>query len=713
VGKSSFRSDIKPGSIFMALVFFFNIVFFTSVQTSLAVSNDISDLSVKETVYTQQSVNDAVYEGEPQTFTLSGTILGTTKSDTVEIILSAVNGEAMVTQTLPKEQSEYSISGVPAGGYNLCVHVNGATSVIEFVQVDGHMTVPNIELVTVRGIIGGLPEGVSASVYFVPENKNHMVLPLTVVSDENETEFVHKLLPGNYHIIVKAEGYEDYVFPDTITVEEDETVLDPVEMVLELKVLTTSLPSGTENRVYSAELQATGGKEPLAWSITGGTLPDGLALDNSSGVISGTIFVRGDYAFEVTVTDYYGHTDSKNLNISVARRSSSGSSSSNSSSSGSISKGTNTTFSDRELQEVVDNAKETLTLVVPAGNASFTITAEQYNLLMESGKNIGILIQGVKIVLDPTDIDLPDDALLIFQIQEMDKDTTAELINTTNYQLIGKVFDITVEISNSDLQGEFPLSQSVRLSFPVDSIFWSDNSHYRFDVFCYNEELLQWEPMRAVHDLNDQLLTFRTPHLSKYAVLQRPVKEFLDINGHWGREDIEKMATRGIVGGYDDQSFRPNKNITRAEFTTFLSRLMGLDEKVSIEFTDVAEEDWYYNSIGNAYKAQIVGGYKDGSFKPNQYITREQMAAMISNALEYANISLEEKIMKWEVFSDARSISLWARHSVAMSSNMGIVRGVLSDGKVIFAPAKYATRAEAAAMLTRLIDITENAKLNF
>ncbi|KJS10246.1 MAG: hypothetical protein VR67_18120 [Peptococcaceae bacterium BRH_c8a] len=714
MSKSNFRSYIKPGTIFVALVFLLNIVLFTNVQISLAGSNDFPDLSIQETVYAQQSVIDAVYEGEPQTFTLSGTILGTTESDIVEIMLSTVNGEVVVTQTLAKEQSEYTISGVPAGEYKLCVHVNGATSAIEFVRVDGHMTVPDIELVPVRGTLAGLSEGVSAFVYFVPENKNGMVMPLTVLSNGNETEFVHILSPGNYHMIVKAEGYEDFVSPDTITVNEDEMVLDPVEMVIELKLLTSTLPTGSENKAYFVELQATGGKEPFTWSISNGSLPRNLTLDNSSGVISGTPYSRGDYTFEVTVTDSYGHTDSRNFNISVARRSSGGDSSSNISSSGSSSTGTDTTFSDPELQEVINNAEETVTLVAPAGITSLTITWEQYNLLMESGKDIVILIQGVQIVLDPTVINLPDDARLNFKVEEITEDTAANLVSDTDYQLIGKIFDISIEVSNADPQGEYPQKQSVRLSLPVESAFWLDNSHYRFDVFYYNEELSQWEPMQAVHDPNNQVLTFDTPHLSKYAVLQRPVKEFLDINGHWGQEDIEKMAAQGIVGGYDDQSFKPDKNITRAEFTAFLTRLMGIDGNVNIKFTDVAEKDWHYKSIGNAYKAQIVGGYEDGSFKPNQYITREQVAAVISNALDYAGINPEGNDVAWETFSDARSISPWAKQSVAMASEMGIVRGVPSnDGRFIFAPAKYATRAEAAVMLNRLTDIYESAKLNF
>lgn len=729
--KRGFRSYMRSGSIIMTLLLLLNIFSFTSAQTALAEDIDqtppteqsdgsteaglanTSDPSVQEAVYQEENVD----EEEVETYTVSGAVYGISEEDTVKIMLFKGTGETVVSQDLEIGQTEFSISDVPAGEYTLCVLINGATAMMKPVQVAGDMTVEDIHMVRVTGSILGLPEGVTASVYLKPENKDVKVMPLKLISNGDITEFTHKVVPGFYRMTVKAEGYEDNTVPDVIEVGDDDVVLDPVEMVIKLEILTTSLLAGTEGKAYSTELQATGGKEPLTWAITGGTLPEGLTLGTETGIISGTPANSGDYSFEVTVTDFLGHTYSQTLNLSIARRSSGGSSGGSSSSSetntveNNVSV-TNTTFTDQELKEAINLAQGTVTLVAPAGQESLTITGEQYKQLIEAGKEIVISIQDVKVVLNPAAIDLSENARLVFKVEELAEDKAGELISQTDYQLLGKVFEINMEIVSDEDTEKNPLKQSVRVSLPVKSDLWLDDTHYRLDVFYYNESESKWEPMQANHNANGQALTFSTPHFSKYAVLSKPELNFSDITGHWGQKDIERMAARGIVGGYQDHSFRPDANITRAEFASLLSRLLGLNEKAAISFDDVAEKDWYYESIAKAYQVGIVRGYNDGSFKPNQYVTREQMAAMISNALENEGISIGQNDASLGMFTDAGSISPWARQSVATASALGIVKGIFSEQKVKFAPGKQATRAEATVMLARLLDITEKAKNN-
>nr|WP_315990150.1 S-layer homology domain-containing protein [Desulforamulus aquiferis] len=678
------------------------------------------DPSIEEGTYmetVEETLTEVIEEEEIATYSVIGYIYGITEEDSVKVMLNKGTGEMVVSQDFEIGQVDFSFSNVPAGEYTLCVLINGATAVMKPIKVEDDIRVEDIHVARVFGTIIGLPEGVIASVFLKPENKDIKVMPLRVISNGDITEFTYKVMPGFYHMTIKANDFEDYIAPDVIEVGEGGVILEPIEMVFKLEILTTSLPNGAEGTTYSTELNATGGKVPLSWAITWGTLPEGLTLDTMTGVISGIPAISGDYSFIVTVTDTLGHTYSQTLNLSISSRSTGGSSGGGSGSSG-INTGEtnastiNTTFTDQQIKEAINLSQGTVTLFAPSGKYSLNITGEQYKLLVDSGKDMVVSMQDVNITLNPGSINLLEGDSLEFRVEGLSDVTAKELVSQSNYQLIGSIFEITVEIKSDEITQKNPLNQSVRVSLPVKSDIWLGESHNWLDVFFYNESDSNWESMQAIHNIDSQELIFITPHFSKYAVLKKPERKFTDVKGHWGEKDIELMAARGIISGYNDDSFRPNANITRAELAILLSRLLGLNEKAINTFNDVSEKDWYYESIAKAFHAGIVSGYDGGYFKPNQYVNREQMAAMISNTIENMGISLGQNDASMELFFDAGSISLWARQSVATTSAMGIVKGIISEEKIKFEPNKNATRAEATVMLARLLDIAEKAKHN-
>jgi uncharacterized protein YjdB len=109
--------------------------------------------------------------------------------------------------------------------------------------------------------------------------------------------------------------------------------------------------------------------------------------------------------------------------------------------------------------------------------------------------------------------------------------------------------------------------------------------------------------------------------------------EFNDIRGHWAASDIRKLAQVGIMQGYPDGGFHPNSNITRAEFVTILMRFVERDgaynAAVGAGFPDTTKH-WARADINKAVALGIVTGYTDGTFKPDKLITREEMANLIS-----------------------------------------------------------------------------------
>ncbi len=187
---------------------------------------------------------------------------------------------------------------------------------------------------------------------------------------------------------------------------------------------------------------------------------------------------------------------------------------------------------------------------------------------------------------------------------------------------------------------------------------------------------------------------------SIYVVLDLELS-FDDVNGHWAQEYVETIANKLIVEGYEDGSFGPDRSITRAEFATLVVRALGLNGKAAADadFSDVSANDWFEGAVALAADAGIVNGYEDGTFKPNKVITREELAAMVVRASAYAGKELSASASVLAAFSDADSI-VWANDEIAAAVEAGIVNGY-EDGT--FGPTKTATRAEATTMIQRFL----------
>ena len=176
---------------------------------------------------------------------------------------------------------------------------------------------------------------------------------------------------------------------------------------------------------------------------------------------------------------------------------------------------------------------------------------------------------------------------------------------------------------------------------------------------------------------------------------------FNDIAGHWGEPFIFEAGCQGIVQGYPDGSFNPDRPITRAEFVVMLAGLFQWgDAEATISFSDLAgREHWAGQAIAQAAAAGIVSGYPDGRFEPEATITRAEMAVMIARAL-----GLGADAGATASFADDADIPAWAKSAVGSIHRLGIVIG---RGGNNFAPDGAATRAEAAVMLLRAADIRE------
>lgn len=107
-----------------------------------------------------------------------------------------------------------------------------------------------------------------------------------------------------------------------------------------------------------------------------------------------------------------------------------------------------------------------------------------------------------------------------------------------------------------------------------------------------------------------------------------------DITGHWAEKTIIEWQNKGKINGYEDDTFHPDASITRAEFVHLLNSVISLENSVAIHFDDVTEKDWFYQDVVKAAGSHIIAGFEDNTFRPNEKITRAQAALIIKNVLQ-------------------------------------------------------------------------------
>jgi len=180
---------------------------------------------------------------------------------------------------------------------------------------------------------------------------------------------------------------------------------------------------------------------------------------------------------------------------------------------------------------------------------------------------------------------------------------------------------------------------------------------------------------------------------------------FIDIGtGHWAYNAVLNLFSKGIIAGFEDNTFRPNELVTRSQFAAMLTNTLKLDSKGKTQtFKDVPPNSWDFKAV-EAAKSYLTG-YKNNKgelyFYGSRPAVREDMAVALVKALDLKVVSDDEALE--EIFADYDSISENLRDFVYTAYKEKIMIG--SDGK--FNPQGYLTRAEAAALLDNAINKLE------
>lgn len=178
-----------------------------------------------------------------------------------------------------------------------------------------------------------------------------------------------------------------------------------------------------------------------------------------------------------------------------------------------------------------------------------------------------------------------------------------------------------------------------------------------------------------------------------------PIISFNDIKGHWAEENIQYLADLKLVNGVSENIFEPDRSITRAEFAKLISNLLKIETTSQSEFTDVNKDNWFYDSVTAMASEGIVKG-ADGLFRPNDVITREEMAVIIARAYTKAGLTTADGVTL-EKYTDFNEVSEWSKDSISKMIGNGMLSGM---SETEFGPKSNTTRAQAATVIKRLYD---------
>lgn len=169
-----------------------------------------------------------------------------------------------------------------------------------------------------------------------------------------------------------------------------------------------------------------------------------------------------------------------------------------------------------------------------------------------------------------------------------------------------------------------------------------------------------------------------------------------DISNHWAKDQVLSWVDKGLISGYANGSFKPDNNITRAEFMALVNRAFGYQNTVEINYSDVPAGLWFTDTIAQAKAGGYIGGYQDRTMKPHNPISRQEAAAIIMRIKELkANAAAADK------FSDAPSIPAWSKGAVGAVVTANIMGGYPNGS---FKAESYIKRAEAVVALSRAIN---------
>ncbi|WP_339187385.1 Ig-like domain-containing protein [Paenibacillus sp. FSL P2-0121] len=332
-------------------------------------------------------------------------------------------------------------------------------------------------------------------------------------------------------------------------------------------------------------------------------------------------------------------------------------------------------------------------LEIKAGNATFTLPAQQINidaLNEQIGKSVAL--QDIKIQIE---ISAPT-ADKVKALEAAAQKGSFSLVSApVNFTARGIYGDKSIELS------QFNTYVKRTIAIPEGM----DPNKITTGVYVDSEGSVHHVPTKVVVIDGKYFATINSLSGGTYSVIWHPL-EFSDVANHWAKEAVNDMGSRLVIEGTGNGQFTPDQAITRAEFAAIVVRGLGLEmEQAATPFSDVKTTDWYNSAINTAFAYQLINGFEDGMFRPDEHITREQAMLIIAKAMKITALQTKLSVQSADVllapFTDSSKVSNWAISGVTDTLQAGIIMGRSSKG---LAPKDDMTRAEVAEIVKRLLE---------
>ena len=435
------------------------------------------------------------------------------------------------------------------------------------------------------------------------------------------------------------------------------------------KITTTSLSEGTVNTAYNQPLAAD--NNPTSWSVTNGTLPNGLTL-NSDGTITGTPSAVGSSTFTVTATNNDSGSDSKEYTLNIKSA---------------TVPVTAVTLNPTELSLYTGESKTLTATVQPDSATNKNVTWESSNTSVATVDATG-------------EVTAIGAGTATITVTTVDGNKTATCTVTVTRPYIPPAnpnYRITVEATQGGTVTADPTAAKAGATVTLTPV---PDRGYQVGTVAVTDRF--GEPV-AVTEQADGTYTFTMPNgqVTVTVTFEQAPLPFPDVTeGDWFYDAVRCAYENSLMDGVGDNLFAPNSQTTRAQLVTILYRLAGEPEPGGDSgFADVAAGTWYTDAVAWAAQNGIVNGVSDTEFAPGDDITREQLAAILYRYAACQGYDVSQRA-DLSGFGDASSIRGYAQEALSWAHAQGLVLG-FEDGSL--RPQGTASRAQIAAVLMRFL----------